>query len=94
MRELAATAIAQDPELGGLDTAALAWWRSTSDVDDDAATLAWLDKHPDQASGPRYLSTDGLPGWPGRLPARTRARAETLVAGWLDELAPIPGTLP
>ena len=80
--------IAADPELGCLDTAALAWWRSTSDVDDAAATLAWLAEHPDHADGLRYLSTDTLPGWPERLPARTRARAETLVgAGWAAQTA-------
>ena len=88
MRELAATAAATDPELATLDLAGLAWWRTTSDVDDAAATLAWLTAHPDHPSGLRYLSTDALPGWPERLPARTRARAETLVAaGWAAQTA-------
>ena len=88
MRELAATAAAADPELATFDLAGLAWWRSSSDVDDAAATLAWLTEHPDHPGGLRYLSTDALPGWPERLPARTRARAETLVAaGWASQTA-------
>jgi hypothetical protein len=88
MRELAATAVGEDPDLVGLDLEALAWWRSASDVDDAAATLAWLEDHPAQGEALRYLTPDALPGWPERLPARTRARAETLVAaGWAYQTA-------
>ncbi len=88
MRELAATAIAEDPELAVLDTAALSWWRTCSDLDDAAATPAWLEDHPDQGESLRYLTSDALPGWPERLPARTRARAETLIAvGWAAQTA-------
>lgn len=88
MRDLAAAATGDDPELAGLDLKALAWWRSASDVDDAAATLAWLEEHPRQGEAVGYLTPDGLPGWPERLPARTRARAETLVAaGWAAQTA-------
>lgn len=89
MRELAATVIARIPELAGLDVSGLSWWRSGgSDVDDAAAVLAWLEEHPDDGAQLPFLSPDQFPGWPERLPARLRARAETLAAaGWAHQTA-------
>lgn len=89
MRALAHTVCADDPGLASLDLSALSWWRDTRDVDDAAELLAWLDAHPDQ-DGYRlpHVPADVLPGWPDRVPTRTRARAETLVAaGWAAQTA-------
>ena len=89
MRELAEAAVAESRELRVLDLSGLSWERSPgSDVDQAAARLAWLEAHPDDGAQLRYLSADQLPGWPERLPARLRLRAETLVAaGWAPHTA-------
>lgn len=84
MRELAAAATAETRELAALDLTGLSFERSAgSDLDQAAATLAWLEAHPDDGAQLRYLDSDQLPGWPETLPVRLRARAETLAAaGW------------
>ena len=89
MRELAVAAVAESRELRTLDLSGVAWERSSgTDVDQAAARLAWLEAHPDDGAQLGYLDADQLPGWPERLPARLRLRAETLVAaGWAPHTA-------